>query len=212
MLKKCAKLMGDPYRLLSMLVVNAKLRLQGNIHAKGVVSVNGFPIIDIQKGSRLSIGRNVTLNSRNRGYHVSLFAPVKLFADRQGATITIGSNTRIHGACIHAYESITIGANCLIAGNTQIIDGNGHNLSFPDVDNRIHTTGGAKPVHIEDSVWIGANCFILPGVRIGKGAVISANSVVKHDIPPMCLAGGNPAVVLKRFDGEGEPESLKTAA
>lgn len=212
MLKKCVRLLCDPVRLLSLAVVNMRLRLQKNTDIKGMVSVNGFPIVDIQKGSRLSIGRNVTLNSRNKGYHISLFAPVKLFADRPGATIRIGSNTRIHGSCIHAYKSVTIGKNCLIAGNTHIIDSNGHNLSFPDVDNRIHTTGGAKPVHIEDSVWIGANSVILPGVTIGKGAVISANSVVKHDIPPMCVAGGNPAIVLKRFDGSRKPEMLKKAA
>ena len=47
------------------------------------------------------------------------------------------------------------------------------------------------------------NCIILPGVRIGYGSVISAGSVVNKDIPPMCIAGGNPAIVLKSYALKG---------
>ncbi len=173
-----------------------------NIEIKGKLVLVGYPLIDIQKGSALYIGHNVTLNSRNKGYHVNMHSPVKLYADKLGAEIHIGDNTRIHGACLHAYTSITIGKNCLIAANCQIFDGGGHDLSFSDVDNRIHTTGTSKPIVIEDSVWIGINSVILAGVTIGKGSVISANSVVVKDIPPMVLAGGNPAIIIKKYEGE----------
>jgi len=178
-----------------------KLRLSSreNIEIDGRLILKGLPLIDIREGCRLYIGPNVTLNSRNRDYHINLHSPVKLFADREGAEIKIGEKTRIHGTCIHAYESISIGKGCLIAGNCQIIDGNGHDLSFPDVENRIHTKGSSKPVVIEDYVWIGANSIVLPGVTIGRGSVISANSVVVKDIPPMVVAGGNPAVVIKNY-------------
>ena len=169
------------------------------IIGKGL-SVVGKPLIDIKRNCKLIIGKNVTLNSRNRGYHINMHSPVKLFADRPGAKIVIGDNTRIHGTCIHAYSSITVGSNCLIAANCQIIDGNGHDLSFDDVDNRINTHGGSKAVTIEDSVWLGANTIVLSGVKIGRGSVISANSVVSKDIPPKTLAGGNPAVILKEYE------------
>ena len=53
------------------------------------------------------------------------------------------------------------------------------------------------PVIIEDNVWIGTKASIMPGVRIGKGAIIAANSVVTHDIPPYCVAAGIPAKVIK---------------
>ncbi|EPM5659285.1 acyltransferase [Vibrio parahaemolyticus] len=129
-----------------------------------------------------------------------MHSPIKLYADRKGAIIRIGANTRIHGTCIHAYESITIGKNCLIAANCQIFDGSGHDLSFSDVENRINTRGVSKPVLIEDNVWIGINSIILPGVTIGNGSVIAANSVVTKDIPPMVLAGGNPAKIIKRYE------------
>lgn len=170
-----------------------------NILISGRLKIIGIPIIDIRKGSALEIGDNVTINSRNKGYHINMHSPVKLFADRAGAIIKIGANTRLHGTCIHAYNSVEIGHNCLIAANCQIFDGSGHDLSFADVSNRIYTTGDARPIEIGNSVWIGANCIILPGVKIGHGSVISANSVVVKDIPPMVVAGGNPAKVIKSY-------------
>ena len=56
---------------------------------------------------------------------------------------------------------------------------------------------------IGNDVWIGQNAVILPGVHIGDGAIIGANSVVGHDVPPYTIVAGNPARVLrKRFDDE----------
>lgn len=173
---------------------------KSNISIKGKLILNGLPLIDIQKECNLYIGDGVTLNSRNKGYHINMHSPVKLFADRPGAQIRIGDETRIHGTCVHAYKSVEIGNNCLIAANCQIFDGNGHDLSFPDVKNRINTKGTYKPIKIEDNVWIGANSIVLPGVTIGKGSVISANSVVVKDVPSMVVAGGNPAIVIKDYN------------
>jgi len=87
----------------------------------------------------------------------------------------------------------------LIAANCQLIDCNGHDLSFPDVENRIHTTGGCAGIVVEDNVWIGTGSIILQGVTIGRGSVIAAHSVVTKNIPPMVLAGGNPARVIRDF-------------
>jgi len=63
----------------------------------------------------------------------------------------------------------------------------------------MHTLPGRvseKPVVIEDDVWIGCRSIILKGVRIGRGAVIAAGSVVTKDIPAGAIAGGVPARVL----------------
>lgn len=176
-----------------------KINSADNINLGSNVIINGTPIIDIRCGCNLLIGHDVTLNSNNIGYHINMHSPVKLFADKIGSEIIIGARTRIHGSCIHAYKSIKIGENCLIAANCHIIDGNGHDLSFPDVDNRINTQGECRAVIIEDNVWLGANCIVLPGVTIGNGSVISANSVVTKNIPAMVVAGGNPAKEIKRL-------------
>jgi acetyltransferase-like isoleucine patch superfamily enzyme len=118
------------------------------------VIVRGMPIIDTSNGGQVYIGKCATINSSNYNYHINMHSPVKLFADRKEARIHIGAETRIHGTCIHAYKSVKIGEKCLIAANCQILDCNGHDLSFDDVENRIHTAGGASPVVIEDCVWI----------------------------------------------------------
>ena len=58
----------------------------------------------------------------------------------------------------------------------------------------------ATPVIVEDDVVIGANCVILEGVRIGKGAVIAAGSVVTKDVEPGAVVAGSPAKVIKMKD------------
>lgn len=56
---------------------------------------------------------------------------------------------------------------------------------------------------VGNDVWIGQNALILPGVRVGDGAIIGANSVVGSDVPPYTVVAGNPAkTIRKRFDDE----------
>lgn len=190
-------------RLLDRYLYPSLVARYRGLELKGSIVLCGMPRIEIGEGATIVIGDNVTLNSLDRGYHLNLYAPMKLMADRPGARIVIGDNTRMSGTCLHAYLGITVGRNCLIAGNTQIFDGNAHTLSFPDVENRLHTTGAAEPVVIEDNVWIGANSIVLPGVRIGFGSVVGAGSVVTKDVPRFTLAAGNPARVLRDFSSLG---------
>ena len=68
----------------------------------------------------------------------------------------------------------------------------------PNPDNRSATYG--RPIVIEDKVWIGINATILPGVKIGYGAIVGAQSVVTHDVPPMTVVGGNPARIIKKIE------------
>lgn len=56
---------------------------------------------------------------------------------------------------------------------------------------------------VGNDVWIGQNVTVMPGVHIGDGAIIAANSVVTRDVPPYAVAGGNPCKILrKRFEDE----------
>lgn len=59
-----------------------------------------------------------------------------------------------------------------------------------------------KDVQIDDAVWIGMNVLILPGTKIGEGAIIQAGSVVHGEIPSCAIAGGNPAKVFAWRDKE----------
>ena len=64
-----------------------------------------------------------------------------------------------------------------------------------DVHDDFHKDTGGDVV-IEDYVWIASRVTILPGVRIGRGAVVASNSVVTKDVPPMCIVGGIPAKMI----------------
>jgi maltose O-acetyltransferase len=87
---------------------------------------------------------------------------------------------------------VTIGDRVMIASHTAIAS-----LSHDDTAERMHGTVLAAPVVIEDDVWIGAHCVILPGVRIGRGAVIAAGAVVTGDVPPETVVAGVPARHLR---------------
>jgi acetyltransferase-like isoleucine patch superfamily enzyme len=55
------------------------------------------------------------------------------------------------------------------------------------------------PIVIEDDVWLGTGCVILPGVRIGRGAVVGANAVVQHDVSPLHVVAGQPARTVREL-------------
>ncbi|MBU2863958.1 acyltransferase [Reinekea forsetii] len=178
--------------ILSMVLKSYKnVRIGSGFRAKGI------PLLNAWDGGEIIIGNNVQLNSRNRGYHVNMYSPVKLFAELSNTQILIGDRTRIHGSCIHAIKRIEIGKNCLIAANCQIMDSSGHDLCLENPDARIYSKGKGKAVFIRDNVWLGTGCIVMPGVTIGAGTVVSANSVVIKDLPPGVVAAGNPARVIK---------------
>jgi maltose O-acetyltransferase len=64
-----------------------------------------------------------------------------------------------------------------------------------DVHDDYHTDAGADVI-IEDYVWIASRCTILPGVTIGRGAVVATNAVVTKNVPAMAIVGGIPARVI----------------
>ena len=179
--------------------IKTKYFFPDHVIIKGKINISGIPVFVFDFNGKLILGNNVSLKSNKKSYHIHMHSSVKLMADKKDAMIIIGDNTRINGACIHACERIEIGKNCLIAANTQIFDGSGHDLSIDDPENRINTTGDTRPIKIGNNVWIGANCIIMPGVNIGNGSVIAAGSVVIKDIPEMCVAGGNPAKIIKDY-------------
>lgn len=109
-----------------------------------------------------------------------------------GKHIEIGKGCFIQQCCtFFGRGGITLGENVLVGPKVNIITIN-HD---PDPENRSATYG--RPVVIGDNVWIGINSTILPGVSIGCGAIIGANSVVTKDVPPMTVVAGNPARIIK---------------
>ena len=75
--------------------------------------------------------------------------------------------------------------------------------NYPFMDKIVDAYRKKGDTVIEDAVWIGMRSMIMPGVRLGEGAVIAAGSIVTKDVPPYAIVGGNPAKIIKyRFSPE----------
>jgi carbonic anhydrase/acetyltransferase-like protein (isoleucine patch superfamily) len=139
----------------------------------------------IENLGRITIGNGVRLNSN--------WAPLELVTGPQGS-IEIGDGVYInYGTLVSASRSVRIGANVMV-GNYAIIS----DTEIPGID---MPAGGPemepRAVDIGDGAWLAARVTVLPGARIGAGAVIAAGSVVAGEIPAGTVAGGIPARVLR---------------
>jgi acetyltransferase-like isoleucine patch superfamily enzyme len=120
--------------------------------------------------------------------------------------ISIGPGASVHMGCFITGNNITVGARSVINRNS-FLDGRcglaiGSNVSIsphvfivtldhdPQSKDFMTQTG---PVRIDDYVWVGARATLLPGVRIGKGAVIGAGALVTKDVAEFTIAAGVPA-------------------
>ena len=109
--------------------------------------------------------------------------------------VKIGKNvTVMNGALMMSAGGITLEDNVLIAANVQLISNN-----HDPYDRYVIT---CKPILIKEGAWVGAGATILPGVTVGKHAIIGANSVVSKDIPDYAVAVGCPAKVIKYLEKE----------
>ena len=107
--------------------------------------------------------------------------------------LVIGKNVYINsGSLLMARGGITIEDDVLIAANVQLISNN-----HDPYDRAVLT---CKPVMIKQGAWIGAGASIMPGVTVGKYAIVGAASVVTHDVPDYAVAVGNPAKVIRQLE------------
>ena len=112
-----------------------------------------------------------------------------------GKPVTIGERCFIQQCCtVFGRGGITIGNDVFIGPKCNLITIN-HDVN---PDNRSATYG--RPIVIEDKMWIGINSTILPGVKIGYGSIVGAQSVVTRDVPPMTVVAGNPARIIRNIE------------
>lgn len=116
-----------------------------------------------------------------------------LFRIQENARLIVGNDVLFNSfGMVYCYDMIKVGNNVVIGPYVRIRDSDSHHFEYPG-----YNKPTTAPIIIEDHVWIGLGVTILKGVTIGEGAVIAAGSVVTKSIPPHCLAGGNPAKVLR---------------
>jgi len=113
----------------------------------------------------------------------------------RGTDVEIGDHVQINeGSKI---RNTIIGNYVLIAPEVMILN-LGHTTTFTDVPMLLQPKRSYPPTIIENDVWIGARALILPGIRIGRGAIVAAGAVVTKDVPAMTVVGGNPAKIIKQ--------------
>lgn len=165
-------------------LVSAPLFLRGVDEVGKGVRTLGKPRID--NLGTMRIGDDVLLRSA--------VVPVELCTGPSG-TLEIGDGSRLnYGVSIGALGAVRLGKRVRAGPYVMIVD-----THFHDPYDR-GKRPASRPVTIADDVWIGAKASILPGVTVGRGAIIATGAVVTRDVPEFVVVAGVPARVVKELD------------
>lgn len=163
---------------------------------KGIITLK-LPLYWIKLMSFYGLNCCILPSKIKRGVNCKIMPTVFI---RNPKNVIIGNNfyanhnVNINGG--HHQATIKIGDDVLIGPNVCIY---AYNHNFENLEIPIKLQGYYEAdVIIEEDVWIGSNSVILPGVKIGKGSIIGAGSVVTKNIPPFTIAAGCPAKVIKK--------------
>jgi acetyltransferase-like isoleucine patch superfamily enzyme len=177
-----------------------------SLNSKGYISPNASIFHnDLYLGKNIFIGECVTIYQSKGSGTVTIGDRSYLHRDTIietgfGGNLNIKDDTHIQPRCqFSAYlGSISIGSGVQIAPGCAFYP---YNHSFDPSqqikDQSLQTKGG---IFIDDNVWLGFGVIVLDGVKIGKGAVVGAGSVVNHNIPEGAVAAGVPACIVKTED------------
>jgi acetyltransferase-like isoleucine patch superfamily enzyme len=179
----------------SVLVAGAFARFGRKTVLMRPVRLSGESRIEI--GDRVFIGSNAWLQTLTDG-------------DNRSPAIIICNGTSIAGACvISAVRRVVLEEDVLLARNVYISD---HMHRYSQTDLPVQAQGVEKiaPVVIKRGAWLGQNVVVCPGVSIGTGSVVGANSVVSEDVPDYAVAAGAPARVVKTILPPARPRGPLT--
>lgn len=143
-----------------------------------------------------------------KGFTTGVGCRIEAYPKDNKKVLFFGENFQMNDYVhITAMKSVVFGNNVLLASKIYISDCSHGNYSGNEDDSNPLSIPQdrplfAKPVIIEDNVWLGEFVSILPGVTVGKGTIVGANSVVSKSLPPFVIAVGNPAKPIKKFNFE----------
>lgn len=157
-----------------------------------------FPLGDVWRRARAACCRRFLAGA---GADVNVEPRVYLASGRHvtlGARSGFGRGSRIYGA--------QLGCDVMVGPGVVML---ARNHAWEDLGRPMSEQGEgplAVPV-VEDGAWIGERAIILPGRRVGRGAIVGAGAVVSHDVEPFAIVAGNPARVVGRRDPGHRPAS-----
>jgi acetyltransferase-like isoleucine patch superfamily enzyme len=174
------------------------IKLKGNGVEFSSISTNGVPLVDIESGGKMTIGKNFCMNN-GKYYNKIGRQQQSMFIVAKGGFLSIGDNVGISASTFVCKLRISVGDNVKIGGNCVFYDTDFHSLNYLERrDTNVDTKKSRSlPVIIENDAFIGAHCTVLKGVRIGKGSIIGAGSLISKSVPPGEIWGGNPATFIK---------------
>ena len=166
-----------------------------DLHPGSIIEINAEFILghNLRRGSNAETYLKMHDNSKlvvNGGFKAFFNSSIEVFS---GGSLTLGGGYLNADTVIACASRITIGKGAAIARGVYVYDSDHHRL----LDGTGVQTNIPKPISIGDKVWIGVGAMVLKGVTIGDGAVIAAGAVVTRDVPPRCMAAGNPARVIR---------------
>lgn len=144
----------------------------------------------------------------SKGFTTGVGCRIEAYPENNQTTLFFGENFQMNDYVhITAMEKVKIGNNVLLASKIYISDCSHGSYSGDENDSRPDSIPHdrklfAKPVVIEDNVWLGEFVSVLPGVTIGKGTIVGANSVVSKNLPQNVIAVGTPAKPIKKYNFE----------
>ena len=136
--------------------------------------------------------------------------------------IFVGEYTVLNGTCLVAHDRITIGSHCLLAWGSVVTD-TWCGAASPEARRAVLQAAARdpgrhpgpvetpRPVTLEDNVWIGFDSVILPGVTLGRGAIVGCKTVVTRDVAPYEVVVGDPMRVVRRLAADDTREARERA-
>lgn len=171
------------------------IKTKNKFYEFGLNSTILKPYLQLSGYKNIKIGYNTTILTNSR---------LSIYGNSNDINIQIGNDCYISfgfSALASSQAKIIIGDNVLFASNVLVTNEN-HGIN-PELDIPYMSQPlSAKDVYIGNGCWIGEQVCILSGVSIGEKCIIGAGSVVTKSIPDYCIAAGNPAKVLKRYNFE----------
>lgn len=146
----------------------------------------------------------------SRGFTTGVGCRLEAYPVNRNKALFIGENVQINDYVhITAMENVTIGNNVLMASKIYISDCTHGSYSGDNNDSSPKVSPSdrplfSSPVLIKDNVWLGESVSVLPGVTIGEGTIVGANSVVTKNLPDFVIAVGIPAKPIKKFNFQSQ--------
>ena len=177
--------------IIKMLInlIRTKLTFQNARIIRFPIDIRGKKFIQVSKGFTTGVG-----------------CRIEAYPETDKKVLFFGENFQMNDYVhITAMENVKIGNNVLLASKIYISDCSHGSYACNENDSSPLSIPKnrkmfSNPVNIEDNVWLGEFVSVLPGVTIGKGTIVGANSVVSKSLPPNVIAVGTPAKPIKKFN------------